>query len=294
VSAGLRAAARALGSRAGRSYVVGSDVTDLERSHAMAAQRGYAVDLCYWPRPGASPATVADGYRGAVEAGGARGGAVRLAVKASQLGFDSSALGPVLATCRRAAVPVIFDALEVGESDGVLGMVDDARGAGVELGCALAGRWPRSSSDLEWVLERGLRVRVVKGQYPDPQHLDADPRAGFLSLIDRLAGRAPFVSVATHERALAREAIRRLRAGGTPCELELLYGFPLRRSVRDARVLGVPVRLYLPYGHGRTPYPPRSALREPRTARFLLGDVLIGSARARMPLPPGKVGSGPC
>jgi proline dehydrogenase len=288
------AAARALGARAGRSYVVGPDLPDLARLHGAAARRGYSVEACYWPRPGEDPNAVAAGYLAAVEILAAPGGAGRLAVKASQLGFDSSALAPVLARCEHDGIPVMFDALEVGESDGVRSMVEAVHGAGVALGCALAGRWPRSAGDLEWALEHELRVRVVKGQYADPDHPDADPRAGFLALVDGLAGRAPFVSVATHDRALAREALKRLRARGTACELELLYGFPLRHSVRDARASGVPVRLYLPYGHGRTPYPPRAALRAVRTTRILAADVLLGAARARLPLPAGKVQSGPC
>jgi len=280
-----RSLTRAAGARAGNSYVVGPAVPDLVRFHGRAAERGYGVEACYWPRPHETPSQVADGYLAALTALAGRGGDVRLAVKASQLGFEPGSLGPLLKCAEESRASVFFDALESDESDGVRTMVDAALGASVQLGCALAGRWPRSARDLEWAIERELHVRVVKGQYPDPAHPHADPRKGFLALVDGLAGRAPFVSVATHEADLAREAIARLRARRTPCELELLYGFPLRRVLRHLRYLGCRVRLYLPYGYGRTPYPPREALRDPRSARFLAGDLIIGGERARLPLP---------
>jgi proline dehydrogenase len=283
-----RGLARALARRAGRSYVAGRGIAELERVRGAAERRGFACDVCYWPLPGEPPESVARNYAAALEVLAQTRTGARLAVKASQVGFEPATLEPRLDRARRADLPVIYDALEAGESDGVFRMISAALNSGVTLGCALAGRWPRSVADLEWALEHGLHVRLVKGQYADPDHPDADPRAGFLRLVDALAGRAPFVSVATHEPALAREALQRLRRAGTPCELELLYGFPLRRQLRAVRDLDIPVRLYIPYGFGRTPYPPRAAVREARTARFFAGDVLIGPARVALPLPSAR------
>jgi proline dehydrogenase len=74
------------------------------------------------------------------------------------------------------------------------------------LGCAIPGRWRRSLEDAEHAIELGVRVRVVKGQWPDPQQPDIDLRDGFLAVIDALAGRAASVGIATHDLPLAREA----------------------------------------------------------------------------------------
>jgi hypothetical protein len=41
-----------------------------------------------------------------------------------------------------------------------------------------------------------------------------------------------------------------------------------------ARELGVPVRVYVPYGHGRLPYSLEHAAREPRTALRLARDLV--------------------
>jgi proline dehydrogenase len=103
-------------------------------------------------------------------------------------------------------------------------------------------------------IELGLTVRVVKGQWVDREVPERDPRAGFLEVIDGLAGKAKGVAVATHDPQLARESILRLQASSTPCELELLFGLPVRRVLPVAAELGVPVRYYVPYGSAWLPY----------------------------------------
>src|SRR5207247_3807890 len=120
--------------------------------------------------------------------------------------------------------------------------------AGVYFGTTLPGRWKRSAADALWAAESGLTVRVVKGQWADPSNPAQDLRAGFLEVIDQLAGRAPHVAVATHDVPLAAEAIARLRSAGTSCEMELLHGLPMKASLRLARKLAVNLRVYVPYG----------------------------------------------
>jgi proline dehydrogenase len=99
-----------------------------------------------------------------------------------------------------------------------------------------------------------------------------------LTLADRLAGRAGHVIVATHDGDLAREALARLRAAGTPCELELLLGLPPQASIRAAREAGVGVRAYVPYGCARLPYRLSEAGRNPAVLWWLACDLLHGEA----------------
>jgi proline dehydrogenase len=126
-----------------------------------------------------------------------------------------------------------------------------------------------------------LRVRVVKGQWEDSRQ-PLEPRRGFMSVIERLAGRAAHVAVATHEARLAHEALTRLAASGTPAELELLYGLPLGAVMNVANRLRVPVRLYVPYGHAWLPYALANARRNPRVLLWLLEDAMRGRT------PPGR------
>jgi len=65
-----------------------------------------------------------------------------------------------------------------------------------------------------------------------------------------------------------------LQQAGTPCELEQLRGLPRRRPMAIARRLGVPVRLYLPFGPGWWPYALNNALARPHLPLWAARDLL--------------------
>ena len=118
-----------------------------------------------------------------------------------------------------------------------------------------------------------MRVRVVKGQWADVVKPEVELREGFLAVVDRLAGRARHVAVATHDAWLAKEALGRLLKAKTPCELELLYGLPMGPALAAAREAGVPVRIYLPYGHGWLPYSISQVYKNPKILWWVLRDL---------------------
>jgi proline dehydrogenase len=94
--------------------------------------------------------------------------------------------------------------------------------------------------------------------------------------VDRLAGRARFVAVATHDASLAQMALDRLISAGTPCEAELLYGLPSRHVVRVARANRVVARLYVPYGHAWLPYRLSHARHNPGLLWWVTRDLVRG------------------
>jgi proline dehydrogenase len=150
------------------------------------------------------------------------------------------------------------------------------------VGCTLPARWSRSLIDVERAADLGLRVRVVKGQWADPAEPDIDIGAAYLKLIDRLAGRVRTVAVATHDPALARAALARLRESGTPSELELLFGLPMKGALAVAREEGVPVCIYVPFGNGWMPYAFSQLRRNPGIALWMFRDAMaVASLRPR-------------
>ncbi len=150
--------------------------------------------------------------------------------------------------------------------------------SGTQVSYTLPGRWRRSLTDADWARERGLTVRVVKGQWADPADPDRDMQAGFLATIDRLAGGQSHVAVASHDVPLANQALRRLQATRTDCSLELLYGLPMKAALAMAQSLGVPVRVYVPYGAAYLPYALGKLKQNPRMAWWLLRD-LVGAGQ---------------
>lgn len=279
---------------AAQAYVAGPSLADALACCREVCRRGCGVTLCYWNRADDSPRTVVAEYAAALQALAREGFPCALSVKAPAFGFSSDLLASILKPRRQSEVTVVFDSLESEAVDSTFSLIEKIRPFYSALGCTLPGRWRRSLRDADRLSALGLRVRVVKGQWADPDEPEYDPRAGFLAVVDRLAGQASYVSVATHDSDLARKALKRLRAAGTPCELELLFGLPVRRILRIAEEEGAPVRLYIPYGTGALPYRLSQIRETPAVTWRFFRDLVVGwiGPRAQSLCSAGRRGSG--
>jgi proline dehydrogenase len=266
--------------KAAEAYVVGPDVQDAMVVACALARQGSASTICFWDAQDDAPRHVAAMHQGALRAMAQSGLDTYLSIKAPSLGFDAGLLAEILDEARGSGLTVHFDSLGPETADRTFRLIEDAHSSYRWLGCTLPGRWRRSTKDAEWAAGLGLSVRVVKGQWPDANTGDIDLRRGFLNVVDAVAGGAQKVGVATHDPAVAASAIHKLRAAGTPCELELLFGLPCRAVLEVGRGLAAPVRYYLPYGHAWLPYALRQARRNPRILWWLLRDAYFGRERA--------------
>ncbi|MGA2736235.1 MAG: proline dehydrogenase [Bryobacteraceae bacterium] len=266
--------------KAARSYVAGPELPDVLRLARTFAARGVpASTLCFWDAQDDAPRHVADMYLATVQAIQSAHLDSYVSIKAPSLAFDAGLVVEIADAARDAGIRMHFDSLGAETVDRTFRLIDVARGRGAKLGCTIPGRWRRSPGDAEKAAQMGLRVRVVKGQWPDPDAA-VDPHVGFLDAIGALAGGASPVAVATHDPILAAAAIRKLQSAGTTCEMELLYGLPGRAVLHAVRDLAVPVRYYLPYGHAWLPYALRQARRDPRILWWVLRDA----SRSQLPI----------
>ncbi len=269
---------------AGRAYIAGPELDDALSTCRRLFGLGFGGTICFWNMESDSPKRVADAYTSALAVLAREKMDCYLSIKLPPLKFDFSLLNEVLEQARHANTLVHFDSLEHEAADRTFSMISQATHNYPHLGCTLPGRWVRSVTDADTAVDLGLHVRVVKGQWPHPQHRERDPREGYLDVIDRLAGRARFVAVATHDPELGRAALERLRNAGTPCSLELLFGLPTKQALKVASDLDVPVRVYVPFGHGWLPYSLTQARRNPRVFWWILRDLF----RSGSPLPSKK------
>ncbi len=282
----VRACWAPLAARAARHYVAGPGLADALGICCQLSRLGFAATVGYWNGDGESPRQLADTHLAEVDALEREGLKCSISLKAPPLGFAQELLTAIMERAQRRDVGVHFDSLVPEATDATFAMIAKALPHYPRLGCTLPGRWLRSVQDADLAVELGLTVRVVKGQWPDPAEPELDMRAGFLAVIDRLAGRAAHVGVATHDVALACEALRRLRAATTPCELELLLGLPTGLPLQAAAMIGVPVRFYVPYGRAALPYRLSQVSQNPRVAWWIVRDLLVG------PMLPRSQGNG--
>ncbi|HJW03601.1 MAG TPA: hypothetical protein VJ548_10000 [Azospira sp.] len=273
---------------AARAYVSGPELGDAMATAQRLSRQGLESTVCYWNVGQDSPGAIADACIAALGAARGEPDTTCVGVKLAPMRFDQGLLHQILDAANGSGKLIHFDAHGPETAEPTFRAIEQARGRYPHLGCTLPGRWQRSLSDAERAAELGLHVRVVKGQWPEqPERDDGDPRAGYLKVVDRLAGRVGSVAVATHDVALGQECLTRLRRAGTEAMLELLYGLPMKASLNMARAQGVPVRVYVPFGYGCLPYCLSQVRRNPRILWWILRDAVAGGALPS-PAAPGR------
>lgn len=260
--------------RAARPYFAGTVLEDALRLATEAGARGYPVTLCYWNAPDDPADRIAKHYDAVIDVIARTGLDAHMAIKVPPFAKKPELIADVLARARAQGIAVDIDSHAPAEAE--MDYATAAAAAPEGLGIAIPGRWASSPSLADRAVELGLRVRVVKGQWDDPEAPDIDLGEGFLAVIDRLAGRCREVGVATHDIPLAREAIRRLTAAGTQAEQELLFGLPMNASAEAARQAGLNTRIYIAYGEAWIPYSIGGAIRHPRTMVRFVTDLATG------------------
>lgn len=261
--------------RAARAYVAGPELQDALRVLGKLADQGFHAITCFWDGPGDDSVRIAAAHAEAIRALSSAESDTYVALKAPSLKYSRELMSELIQANQGKQIRLHFDALDLDSVDPTFSLISDILPTYSQLGCTLPGRWKRSLTDADWASSRGLLVRVVKGQWPDPADPKADMRAGFLNVIERLAGRASRVGVASHDPAVVRPALRMLLDAGTPCELELLYGLPVGPALAVARSMNVSARFYIPYGHAWLPYSISQAKRNPRILWWTMRDMLF-------------------
>jgi proline dehydrogenase len=257
------------------AYRAGPRLDDAVAVCRRLAQDGLASTIGYAASRGERAADAAAAHRQAFERLAAEDLDCLVSVKLSALGFDERLFAELVAAAAQSGRRLHVDALAPETAGPTWRLLEGAR-SGARLGGTLPGRWPRSPDDAARAVELGLPVRVVKGQWSGGVEGTVDAVEGFLRVVDRLRGHTAGVAVATHATALLDESLRRLTAARTPCEAELLYGLPLRAPALVARRLGVPIRIYVPYGDAGAPYGADDLIRRPAAAWWLVQDLLLG------------------
>lgn len=269
--------------RVARDHVGGETIDDAMSVARHLAGEDTATTLGFWDAPEDVGRPAVDTYLSVIRRLADSGLDSYVSIKPPALRFDLGHAVEVAAAAARAGLRVHCDSHGVAAAEPSHAMEQAmlAQLPATKLSTTLPGRWSRSLADAEWAIDRGMAVRVVKGQWPDPADPKRDLRAGFLEVIDRLAGRVRHVGVATHDVWLAAEAISRLRAAGTPCELELLFGRPRAQPLKWAHDNGVRVRAYVPFGKGYIPSAVGILVHNPRLALRIVHS-LVGENIGRL------------
>jgi proline dehydrogenase len=251
-------------------HISGLRVADAVVAATQEAATGHIATLGYWPYPAETPESIATNYLQAIDAIADAKLVSSVSIKADRLEYDWNILLPVLRRSMERKVRVHFDAQ--GLVDPTLDLVERACSLGADVSGTLQSRLVRSLTDAERLIRLRIPIRVAKGQDEDPVNPGLGRRRSYLTLIERLAGRAVHVGVATHDRRAAEPALDMLLRANTSCSLEQLRSLPRLDFLADAR--GIPVRAYVAYGRFGLPYAINEVFRRPAIVWWMLRDTL--------------------
>ena len=255
-------------------HVSGPDAASASRLCDRLHRQGLASSIGYFQAGNATPDAIVAANVAACRALGDRAADCYLSVKAPPLACDRQRVNVIAQAALAAGLPIVFDAHAPKDATATLALVEMLLADYPGTGFALPARWLRSADDVRHFRDSTARIRLVKGEWADPAWHCDDLDARYLALVTMLAGRRAPVAIATHDPALAEKALAILTHSGTPCELEQLRGLPRRRTSAVAATLGVPVRVYAPFGPGWWPYAVDKALARPYLASWMVRDAL--------------------
>lgn len=222
-------------------------------------------------------------------------------LKLTQLGLNLDydlCLGNMRCVANRAKEFDTYLRIDMEDSSTVestLSIFDALRDEGFRnIGLVFQSYLYRSEADTREALEKGARIRLVKGAYREPVQVAYQRKKDVDKNFDRLTeiilehslsqgaesisanGRVPPVAaIGTHDETRINHAIQHAERIGLPrsaLEFQMLYG--IRSDLqRDLARAGYPVRVYVPYGTEWYPYFMRRLAERPANLWFFFSHL---------------------
>ncbi|HYM12155.1 MAG TPA: proline dehydrogenase family protein [Bryobacterales bacterium] len=204
-----------------------------------------------------------------------------VSLKLTQLGIgvsEAACRSNVAAVAERAAALQNFVRVDMESSaytGRTLALIADLHGQYPNIGAVVQSYLHRSERDLEDLIRRKIRVRLVKGAYDEPPSVafqkKSEVDAGFDKLARLLLLTGNYPALATHDEALLASLIsfaEEHHIAKDAYEIQMLYG--IRRDLQARFVTqGHKFRVYVPFGGAWYPYFMRRLAERPANVWFV-------------------------
>ena len=143
------------------------------------------------------------------------------------------------------------------------------------VGAVIQSYMRRAASDIEKLLDEGIRIRLCKGAYKEPPEIafqkKSEVDANYVKLMKILMKSGIYHGLATHDEKIINQAkafATKNRISRDAFEFQMLYG--IRRDLQQALVReGWRMRVYIPFGAEWYPYLMRRLAERPANALFI-------------------------
>jgi proline dehydrogenase len=148
------------------------------------------------------------------------------------------------------------------------------------VGAVIQSYMRRAENDIEKLLADGIRIRLCKGAYKEPEEIafqkKSEVDANYVKLMKILMKSGIYHGLATHDENLIREAKSFATRENIPrdaFEFQMLNG--IRRDLQQALVKdGWRARVYIPFGTEWYPYLMRRLAERPANVLFIAKNLL--------------------
>jgi len=275
-----------------RRFIAGETLAEALAAAGDIAAQGMTTTL---DQLGENVTTVAEAraavasYVAILERMAAAGLAPNISVKLTMLGLDlgdgvaRDHMAPILEAARGVGGFVRIDMEGSAYTERTLAIAEALHDRFLdEVGTVIQSYLRRSAADVERLIGREMRVRLVKGAYAEPEAVAFANRRevddAYVRLMERLLDNGRFPALGTHDPALIRAAqgyALRMGIDADRFEFQMLYG--VRRDAQAAlTAAGCGVRVYVPYGTQWYPYFTRRIAERPANALFVLRQLVSG------------------
>ena len=271
------------------SYVAGETADDAVRVTRALRAAGLLVSLDYLgedTKDAVQAAAVADEYiqvLGKLAAEGlTQAGAAEVSVKPTAVGLflgEKTAgenIRRICAAAQQAGATVTLDAEEFAAIEPTLRIAAQLRAEYSDLGCVIQACLRRSEADCRALAGYGIRVRLCKGAYSEPDSVAFTARRdvdlSYARCMRTLMNGPGYPMLATHDPRLIEIAGSLALLTGRSAdsfEYQMLYGIRPAEQRRLANT-GARMRVYVPYGGDWYAYLVRRLAERPRNLAFFL------------------------
>jgi proline dehydrogenase len=212
-----------------------------------------------------------------------------ISIKLTMLGLDAGEeralanLEPILADARRVGGFVRIDMEGSAYVERTMEIFEAIHERyPTEVGIVIQTYLHRARRDVERMIDRRARVRLVKGAYAEPESIAFQSREeiddNYRRLMELLLEHGAYPAIATHDPALiaaTRAFAAEKQIPTDRFEFQMLYG--VRRDAQVGLVAdGYRMRVYVPYGTEWYPYFTRRIAERPANALFVLRQLVSG------------------
>lgn len=272
-----------------RRFVAGEVLDDALQSTRTLNQRGIQVALDHLGEnvtDATESKAATQHYLDAIDLIKRTGTDANISIKLTALGLDVSRdlclenLRHILERAKDAAIFVCIDMEGSAYTERTIDITLRTHERFEHVGTVVQSYLHRTRKDVEQLIIQGVRVRLVKGAYKEPQSVAFQNKSeidrNYIALMMMLLARGNYPAIATHDEAIIDATCKYAREHGIgkdAFEFQMLYG--IRRDLQEKLVKqGYHMRVYVPYGSQWYPYLMRRMAERPANLMFVVSNVL--------------------